>query len=236
MDLFWCSFLVLLGAIIQTVFGFGMAIVAAPLLIMIEPRLVPGPLVFAAMVQCILMAHQNRRDLDPAGLTSAFIGRIPGSIAGAFILTLVSTPILSIGVGVVVLIAVAFSLGRFKILPTPVSMFWASMVSGFLGSATSIGGPPMALLMQHEQAGKIRANLAGYFIYGCVITLISLYIIGRFGMEELMLSLWLVPGAVLGFVVCRWLPFYRLGDNLRPAILGICVVSALFAIVRGGLM
>lgn len=233
MDLYWCGLLVFLGAVIQTVFGFGMAIVAAPLLIVIEPKMVPGPLVLAAMVQCALMVYQNRRSLDPTGLTTAFIGRIPGAIAGAFVLTLVSTQLLSVGVGVVVLIAVVLSLGQYKIKPTPASMFWVSAISGFLGSATSVGGPPMALLMQHEQAERIRANLAGYFIYGCLITLVSLHLIGRFGLEELKLSLWLIPGAVLGFFICRWLPLYRLGDNLRPAILVICTVSAVFAIVRG---
>lgn len=233
MDYFLASFLVMIGAVVQTAFGFGMAVVAAPLLIMIEPRLVPGPMVVAALVQCVLMMLQNRRELDVRGLSSAFVGRIPGSIAGVYLLTLFSTQMLSIAVGGIVLLAVALSLSKWTVRPTPKTMFWASMASGICGSATSIGGPPMALLMQHEQATRIRANLAGYFIYGCCISLIALVAVGRFGAEEFKMSLMLIPGSLLGFYLCRWIPLYRIESQMRPAILGICTLCGLFSITRG---
>lgn len=232
-DLLLAAAIICLGSMVQTAFGFGMAVVAAPLLVLIHPTLVPGPIVMAAMVQCMLMAWQNRKSLDGKGLGSAFIGRIPGSIAGAVLLALVSAQWLSIAVGVVVLLGVVFSLGKFKLRPTPKSMFWASVLSGFFGSSTSVGGPPMALLLQHEKASAVRGNLAGYFIYGCVVSLIVLAVIGRFGWQELYLSCWFVSASVIGFFLCRWLPVYRLGDNLRPVILGICTLAALLAIGRG---
>lgn len=223
----------LLGSIVQTAFGFGLAIVAAPLLMIVYPEMVPGPLVMAALFQCLLMMHDSRKDLDIGGLGSAMLGRIPGSLFGALALTLISVDILSIGVGVLVILAVVFSLSKYKVRPTTQSMFWASVASGFLGSATSVGGPPMALLLQHESATHIRANLAAYFVYGTLITLIMLAMVGRFGMAELRLGLWLTPFAIGGFYICRWLPIYRLGNNLRPIILCLCVVSGLLAIGKG---
>lgn len=229
-----CLF-VLLGSIVQTAFGFGLAIVAAPLLMIVYPELVPGPLIMAALFQCILMMLDSRKDLDISGLTSAVIGRLPGSWLGALALTVISVELLSIGVGVLVIVAVVFSLSKYKVRPTTYSMFWASMASGFLGSATSVGGPPMALLLQHESAAHIRANLAGYFVYGTVVSLVMLSMVGRFGLAELKLGLWLTPFAIAGFFICRWLPVYRLGDNLRPMILWLCVVSGVIAILKGGL-
>ena len=123
MEYFLASLIVLVGSVVQTAFGFGIAVVAAPLLIVLEPRLVPGPLVVAALAQCVLMMVQNRRELDIRGLGSAFVGRLPGSAMGAFLLTLFSTQMLSIAVGFIVLLAVVVSLSRLKVRPTPATMF-----------------------------------------------------------------------------------------------------------------
>ena len=42
----------------------------------------------------------------------------------------------------------------------------AGLVSGVAGTATSIGGPPMAILYQHRPPRQIRTTLAVYFMVG----------------------------------------------------------------------
>lgn len=223
----------LLGAVIQTAFGFGMGAVIAPWLLMLNPLYIPGPLMLATLVQCLLMAAKNRHNMDIRGLESAFIGRIPGTVIGIWLLTLVSEEALSICVGVVVLLGVLVSITRLNIKPTRSAMFLASLVSGVFASSTSVGGPPMALVLQHEDAGNIRANLAGYFIFGSIISILAMIAVGHFDWEQLKLSVILMPGTLLGFYLCTKLPLKRWERFMHPGIMILCGLSGSLALIKG---
>ncbi len=210
-----------------------MGAVIAPWLLMINPLFIPGPLMLAVLVQCLLMATENRKNLDIRGLESAFIGRIPGTIIGIWLLTLVSEEVLSIFVGALVLLGVFVSITRFNIKPTQTNMFLASLASGVFASSTSVGGPPMALVMQHEDSGHIRANLAGYFIFGSIISILAMIPVGHFGWEQLKLSFILMPGTLLGFYLCTKLPLQRWERFMHPGIMILCALSGSLALVKG---
>ena len=230
-DLLAAGIVVMLGSMVQTAFGFGIAVVGAPLLVMIYPAALPGPLVAMALVQCVLMALQHRRHIELAPLGSAMIGRIPGSLIGAWLLTVVSTDGLSIFVGVAVLLAVLASVVRVNIRPNVYSMFWAGALSGIFGTSTTVGGPPMALLLQHQEGQHLRGNLAAFFIYGCLVSLLMLALMGRFGRAEVGLSLYFLPWTVAGYYLCQGLPLHRFETFLRPAILVLCALSGTIAII-----
>ena len=232
-ELLLAGLLVLLGAMVQTAFGFGMAVVAAPLLVMVCPAALPGPLVAMALVQCLLMALRHRQFIEFTPLASAMVGRIPGSLLGAWLLTVISPKGLSVFVGVAVLLAVVVSMSSLKILPSRRSMFWAGALSGVFGTSTSVGGPPIALLMQHQAAAHLRGNLAVFFIYGCLVSLLMLTLMGRFGCAEMQLSLYMLPWAVSGFYLCQRLPLHRMEASLRPVVLALCTLSAVTAIFSG---
>lgn len=230
-DLLAAGIVVMMGSLVQTAFGFGIAVVGAPLLVMIYPAALPGPLVAMALAQCVLMALQNRQHIDLAPLGSAMIGRIPGSLLGAWLLTVFSTDGLSVFVGIAVLLAVLASIVRVNIRPNMHSMFWAGALSGVFGTSTTVGGPPMALLLQHQQAQHLRGNLAAFFIYGCLVSLAMLAFMGRFGRAEVGLCLYLLPWTLAGFYLCQRLPLYRFEASLRPAILVLCALSGTTAII-----
>ncbi len=230
-DLLAAGMVVMLGSLVQTAFGFGIAVVGAPLLVMIYPAALPGPLVAMALVQCVLMALQHRRHIELAPLGSAMVGRIPGSLIGAWLLTVFSAEGLSIFVGAAVLLAVLASSMRFSIRPSVRSMFWAGALSGVFGTSTSVGGPPMALLLQHQQAQHLRGNLAAFFIYGCVVSLVMLALMGRFGRAEVIVCLYLLPWTLAGFYLCRFMPLQRFETSLRAGILSLCALSGATAIL-----
>ena len=52
MEYFLAVLLSAIGAIVQTVFGFGMGVVAAPWLLMLNPLFILGPMMLAVLVQC----------------------------------------------------------------------------------------------------------------------------------------------------------------------------------------
>ena len=57
----------------------------------------------------------------------------------------------------------------------------AGTMSGLMGTLTSVGGPPMALVYQREQAATLRSTLAGFFLFGATWSLITLAVTGEVG-------------------------------------------------------
>lgn len=80
-----------IGALVQGVIGFGLAVVAAPFLYRINPALVPGPIIMVALVQGSLSILRYRKHLDLSGIKFAILGRIPGSVMGGGLLLVASS-------------------------------------------------------------------------------------------------------------------------------------------------
>ncbi len=70
------AFLIFLGSFVQTAIGFGLAIVAAPLLILVSPDYVPAPICLVALFISILNALKHRASVEIGGLKMALIGRV----------------------------------------------------------------------------------------------------------------------------------------------------------------
>ena len=68
----------------------------------------------------------------------------------------------------------------------PSTLFGAGVLSGFMGTVSGIGGPPVALLYQHESGRTLRATLPRYFLVGGAITMVTLVAVGKLGRAELL--------------------------------------------------
>jgi len=220
------------GAMVQGAVGFGMALVAAPLLVLIRPELVPGPLLVSGLALTLLVARRERDSIDLLGVKWGLVGRVPGVALGALALALVPVEAMSLLVGIAVLAGVGLGASRLRISPTPRILLVAGFVSGVFGTIASIGGPPLALVYQHETGPRLRGTLAGYFIVGSLMSLAALIAIGRYGRSELIWTLLLLPGTVLGFACSRSLTAWVDAGRTRRAVLGITVVSGVAAVLR----
>ena len=54
----------------------------------------------------------------------------------------------------------------------------AGATSGLLGTATAIGGPPMALVWQRNSGARLRGTMSGFFLVGSVMSLVVLAVTG----------------------------------------------------------
>ena len=187
------------GAAVQGSVGFGLSLVAVPMLALIEPRLLPGPLLCVAIVLTLLLAHRERRSIDFHGVTWGIAGRIPGAVVGAVALKVIPQERISLMIGILVILAVGISLLPVRIRPTAPRLLGAGLLSGFMGTTAAVGGPPIALLLQHSPGPQLRGTLSGFFVLGASVSLLALIVIGRFGVPELWLSLVLLPGILMGF-------------------------------------
>ena len=223
---------VALGTAVQASIGFGLAMIAAPVLYLIEPGLVPGPLIACALFLSIWVAWHERHAIDMQYFGAALAGRLIGSPLAAILLGSLSALAFDLVFGSLVLLAVLLSLIHPRILLSSRTVFAATLLSGLMGTLSSIGGPPLALVYQHVRGPALRANLSVLFVLGTLISLASLFTVGRFGQAELQASAWLALGIVPGIVLSPPLKRHMDSRSVRPYLLLMCVLSAVAVLLR----
>lgn len=222
---------IFIGSYVQSSIGFGLAIISAPVLFFIDPMYVPAPITVSALTLSLANAAKHRHAVSFLELKFAIIGRVPGTIAGGLLLIWMDTQALAVFLGVSVIVAVLLSLSNVRFSATRGSMFSAGLLSGFMGTSSGIGGPPMALVMQHEGSDYIRANLAAFFIVSSIMSLTMLTAVDRFGTQEMTASLPLMPAALAGYWVAMRTLHLVSHERLRFISLMLCILAGLAAIV-----
>ena len=88
--------------------GFGMNLLAVPVLAVLDPALVPGPAVAAGLVLSVLIVAREPAAVDRR-LGWAVVGLVPGNAVALALLAAVPVSALAVPTGVLVLVAVAAS-------------------------------------------------------------------------------------------------------------------------------
>ncbi|GAA4004244.1 sulfite exporter TauE/SafE family protein [Allokutzneria multivorans] len=224
--------IVLVGAVVQGSIGYGLNLLAGPLLALIDPALVPVPVLMIACVQAALAVVREHKHTEWRGVGWAMVGRLPGNVLG--VLAVASLPLaqFNIVIGVSVLVCVGLSMLSLKLSPTRPGLVVAGAASGAFGTASSIGGPPIALLYQHSTGPVVRATLGAYFLLASISSVVTLLIAGQVRVEHLSAAAVLLPFMLAGFAASGPLRKFLRGPRLRYAVLGVAAASAMFLILR----
>lgn len=224
--------LVGLGALVQSSIGFGLAVVAAPLIILIEPGLMPVSLLMAGFMLPAIQLGSGHRDIAWPMFRWAILGRYLLTPVG--VLLVVRLPASAIGalVGVLVLVAVAFSIWSVDVCATRGRALGAGLITGVAGTAASVGGPFLALVLQHERPERARGTLAAFFLAGSAFSLASLAVAGQVTSVQVVTGLAWLPFIVAGHLAAG--PLRRRLDpvRFRRAVLVLAVVASLVVITR----
>lgn len=223
---------VLLGAAVQGSVGLGLGLVAAPVVSLLQPSLMPGTMLIATALLPVLTLTGEWRHVDYRGVSWALVGRLVGTVGGVWVVATLAPKTLGLVVGVMVLVAVVLTTSAIHVRPTPGTLSAAGLVSGVAGTATSIGGPPIALVYQHDPGPRIRASLAAYFVVGVCVSLAALAIGGQLPREQVTHGLALFPFVVVGFALAQPLRRYVDGRRLRSALLTVVTVSGVVLVVH----
>jgi hypothetical protein len=226
---------VALGALVQGAVGFGMALVATPLLAILDPGLVPVPLLLVTSVHAALTLVREHTDTDWAGVGWAALGRLPG--IGLGVLAVVALPpraFLAVVAGIV-LVCALLSVVTWQPRPTVPALLVAGLFSGIGGTAASIGGPPVALLYQDREGPRVRATMATYFVAGSLLSTAGLLVGGQVEAADLGAAAVLLPAMAVGFLASG--PARRLVDRgwVRPAVVGVSAAGAVGLLVKAAL-
>jgi uncharacterized protein len=221
-----------IGAGLQGSVGYGMALLSGPILVLFEPKLMPGPYLLSSIVLSVLMVLRERRQLVMGDLIWAIGGRIPGSILAASLLALLAAQTINYSFGILILLGVGLSLSGLRFPPNRVNLFIAGVLSGIMGTIAAIGGPPIAIVYQDVPGGRLRTNMSVFFVFGTMISIISLIPAGKMGVQELLLSLNLLPAIFIGYFLSNYLVKLLKPRWLRSAVLGVAGISAAIIIIR----
>jgi len=224
---------VLIGALVQGVIGFGMNLLVVPVLALVEPDSLPAVAVMLGVPLSLTMLAHEHEAVDRRGVGWVMLGRLPGTILGAWIVTIASNGALSVVIGASVLFATVLSAWAPPIPHHAATVTAAGVVSGTTGTAAGIGGPPLALLYQHHPGPVIRGTLAATFFLGTILSLAFLGVAGEIGWGHVALGALLTPAALIGGRFSRRFAQHVDAHWLRPAVLTFAAVSAVVVIVNG---
>ncbi len=230
--LFLAGLAVLVGAAVQGSIGLGLGLLGAPLLALLDPTLVPATILLITSALPVLTSFRELEDVDWRGLGLALTGRLPGMLLGSWVVVTQPARTTAIVVAVVVLGAVALSVTSWKARPTPRALLLAGVVSGVSGTATSIGGPPVALLYQHASGGTLRSTMGLYFLVGNVLSASVLALAGEIGTRDVARAMALLPFLLAGFLLSGPLRGHVDGTLLRTCVLLLSAAGAVTLLVR----
>lgn len=221
-----------LGAFLQSGAGFGMALVAVPLLALIDPGFVPGPFLLVGLLQVAIMAVQNRRGIVAHQVRNMLTGVIVGTALAFLVLNLLQGQPMGIVFGITILGAIMISCWGIRVPIVPPTLWIAGLLCGLMGTVSGVGGPPLILLYQSEPGPNVRGNLGVIFLFGALFSMVALARSGHFGQHEVVLGALLVPGIISGTLIAP--PFRRYLDrtNIRPALLGLAAAGAIALIIK----
>ena len=217
------ALIVLAASIVKGTTGFGFALVATPLLLLLwEPLVMVPVLIPASMVANILIVTQNRHRLEWGRVAPMAIAGVLGIPLGTVILLLVPSTALKIGVALVVLASAIILMtgARVNISRERVASSVAGFMSGLLLTSTTISGPPVTLLLINQRWPKdvFRTSLALFFLTLQGFAIVSLAVGGILTVSTLTVSMALLPSVLLGYALAvRLLPHIPQEAFLRIA-------------------
>jgi uncharacterized protein len=223
---------VMVAGFVQGTTGVGFALIVAPILALLAPDLVPVSLLMLMIPLNVYVAWRERQALDRSGATWITVGRFVGTFGGLWLLTLLASSLLNMLIGAVTIITALATLIAPSFTPDRRALVAAGVVTGVTETATGIGGPPLALIYQHQGAAKLRSTLAFCFLVGQLMSLALLATAGRVSASHFATALMLVPALAIGAVASRLIHGSVGGRLLRSFVLLFAIVSGTVLLTR----
>ena len=232
LELVAANLVILLAATLQAATGVGFAMVAVPLLALISLAWVPAPMLICNLGLSFAIMHRSRAALVPAEGPPLITGLVLGTFAGAGLLTVFPREGMGALIGAIILAAVMASLAVPPLRITRTRLFTGALLGGGTGVIAAMHGPPLILLYQREAPEKVRATMAGVFLFGCVLALGTLWTAGLLGGGDLWRGVALLPGVGLGFLAGQALAGRLSGAAVRWAMLAVSGAAGLALMLR----
>jgi len=211
----WVLAVMLFAALVQSVGGFGFALLAVPLAA-IGTELQTAVIVvgLGSLLNVVILSWRTRREIDRSLARRFNVPAVIGMPIGLAALTLVDQRPLKMALGIVIIVAtVALLRGAANVAPRAWLEVLAGFASGILSTATGTNGPPLVLASQMRGLAPdaFRATLSFTFAVSGTISMVMFVAAGLVARDEIVLTVAGVPVILLG---------QRAGLRLQPVFSG----------------
>jgi uncharacterized protein len=212
--------------------GFGVVVVAAPFVVWAAPELMPGSMLVCGFVLPLTHLVRSWREVDVGHTTTVLAARLALTPVGVWVVAVSSQSMVAFLIGLLVLVVAVASWYAPRFEPSTRNLVLTGALTGVTGTAAAVGGPFVAMTLQHEPAARLRATLAAFFTVGSLASLAGLAIAGELNRGHLEWGAILVPFLLAGYLLSG--PVVRRLDDerLRQAMLAFCVVAGVLIMVR----
>ncbi|QDU54591.1 Sulfite exporter TauE/SafE [Aeoliella mucimassa] len=221
-----------IGATVQGSVGFGLAMISSPILLIVEPRLAPCPLMFCVTMLTIMILIREHRSVVKTEVAISSVSRLITTIPTAYVVSVVDAKTFSLLFSTAVLLVISLNFAGLKVKFNHRNLAIASGIAGISNTISAIGGPAMAIIYQSQKGTHIRGTLSAIFAVGSTMSMLSLAAVGKFGWKDIQLAMLLMPGILIGFGISHYTARALDKRNIRPAVLAVAGLSALVILVK----
>ena len=220
------------AAFVQGSSGLGFALIVAPVLTLVQPELLPVTVLFLMLPLNAYVALREKHALNVRGASWISLGRFVGTFGGLAVLAFLSANALAIFVGASTIAAAVVTWFIPAFAPGILAFLAAGLITGITETATGIGGPPLALTLQHRPVSEMRATIAVCFLVGEVISLIMLFLLGKIQSVHLQATLQLLPALAVGMFASRFVHHRINARFMRWFVQAFAIVSGSVLLIK----
>lgn len=226
---------IFVATLIRSVFGFGEALVAVPLLALRLPVKTAAPLaVLVSVTVALIIVLQDWRHIEFRSAGWLLASTIVGLPVGVLLLAHGNHRMLTAALGVLIVAFAVHALTRRRVHQVQADNFpWllgCGFCAGVLGGAFGMNGPPLAIYgaMRRWSAQRFRATLQSYFLPASALGMTGYFLAGLWRGEVTRYYLLSLPCAVIAVILGGFLNRRLRGDVfVRYVYAGLVVVGGL---------
>jgi uncharacterized membrane protein YfcA len=229
--------IVLATACIQSVVGFGFALLSVP--VMMQVVGLHRAVIIASLIGTANNFYQYRdlrHDQDKTQvkrfLWTSFLGAPIGLVAFIY----ADQDLLKAFLGFGILLGVILLMRGKDLTHAHVSLDWSmGVLSGFLLTSTSTNGPPLVFALQARKSDPqvFRATLNMIFLVSGVYGLVLFAVFGEIAVNDLWVAAAMLPGMVIGVSIGKWIRNRVDPERFRFVVLVLLTVAGVNSVYAG---
>ena len=242
MDLTWALaaaiIVILIGAMIQGLAGFGFSQFAIPLLVLfiLSDELIPIMVVLSLFLN-IMMIYELRKDVQVKRIWPLMLGGLFGIPIGTYLLIVADPNHIKLLIGILILL---FGLAQLLEMKKQFKSERAAMApigftGGVLQGSVSMSGPPVILFFSNQGFTKqeFRASLVSFFLFMNIATLPVYLYAGLLTGTVMTSTLILLPGMLVGTFIGTRLAHKVEEEKFKKGVLVLVIIFGCMSIASG---
>jgi uncharacterized membrane protein YfcA len=199
------SLIVFLAVFVQSSIGFGIALVAMPLLVALLGIQIAAPLVaLLALIAEIFILIRYREALNLRVVWQLIIASLIAVPLGVLALGNLDADVVTAALGVILAVYAIYALFS-PTLPELASRGWAyafGFIAGLLGGAYNTPGPPVIIFgnCRGWPPDEFKGNLQGFFVVNSLAVVLVHMFGGNYSADVWHNVLLAIPGMILGLI------------------------------------